>query len=139
MKKGTVLNAEISSVISRLGHTDSLVVCDAGLPVPHSTERIDMALTQGVPSFMQVLEVVTTEMQVEKAILAEEIKQHNPQLHEALLKHIERLQQHQGNTIEIRYTTHEQFKQQTALSQAVIRSGECSPYANIILCAGVTF
>lgn len=44
-----------------------------------------------------------------------------------------------GNTIEIRYTTHEQFKQQTAESQAVIRSGECSPYANIILCAGVTF
>ncbi|MFR3357430.1 MAG: RbsD/FucU domain-containing protein, partial [Enterobacter hormaechei] len=53
--------------------------------------------------------------------------------------HIEQLQQHQGNTIEIRYTTHEQFKQQTADSQAVIRSGECSPYANIILCAGVTF
>ena len=98
-----------------------------------------MALTQGVPSFMQVLDVVTREMQVESAILATEIKQHNPQLHETLLSHIEQLQQHQGNTIEIRYTTHEQFKKQTADSQAVIRSGECSPYANIILCAGVTF
>ena len=128
MKKGTVLNSDISSVISRLGHTDTLVVCDAGLPIPKSTTRIDMALTQGVPSFMQVLGVVTNEMQVEAAIIAEEIKQHNPQL-----------QKHQGNTIEIRYTTHEQFKQQTAESQAVIRSGECSPYANIILCAGVTF
>ena len=125
MKKGTVLNSDISSVISRLGHTDTLVVCDAGLPIPKSTTRIDMALTQGVPSFMQVLGVVTNEMQVEAVIIAEEIKQHNPQLHE--------------NTIEIRYTTHEQFKQQTAESQAVIRSGECSPYANIILCAGVTF
>ena len=132
MKKGTVLNSDISSVISRLGHTDTLVVCDAGLP-------IDMALTQGVPSFMQVLGVVTNEMQVEAVIIAEEIKQHNPQLHETLLTHLEQLQQHQGNTIEIRYTTHEQFKQQTAESQAVIRSGECSPYANIILCAGVTF
>ncbi len=30
MKKGTVLNSDISSVISRLGHTDTLVVCDAG-------------------------------------------------------------------------------------------------------------
>ncbi|MBB1202389.1 D-ribose pyranase [Enterobacteriaceae bacterium 89] len=139
MKKGTVLNADISSVISRLGHTDTLVVCDAGLPVPRSTQRIDMALTQGVPSFMQVLEVVTTEMQVETAILAAEIKTHNPQLHETLLRHLEQLQQHQGNTIEVRYTTHEQFKQQTADSQAVIRSGECSPYANVILCAGVTF
>ena len=76
MKKGTVLNSEISSVISRLGHTDTLVVCDAGLPVPRNTTRIDMALTQGVPSFMQVLDVVTAEMQVEAAILATEIKQH---------------------------------------------------------------
>lgn len=58
MKKGTVLNSDISSVISRLGHTDTLVVCDAGLPIPKSTTRIDMALTQGVPSFMQVLGVV---------------------------------------------------------------------------------
>ncbi|WP_165461296.1 D-ribose pyranase [Atlantibacter sp.] len=139
MKKGTVLNSDISRVISRLGHTDTLVVCDAGLPVPKTTERVDLALTQGVPTFMQVLDVVTAEMQVEAAILALEIKQHNPQLHETLLSHIEQLQQHQGNTIEIRYITHEQFKINTASSQAVIRSGECSPYANIILCAGVTF
>ncbi|QJT83363.1 D-ribose pyranase [Kosakonia sp. MUSA4] len=139
MKKGRVLNADISSVISRLGHTDTLVVCDAGLPVPRNTQRIDMALTQGVPSFMQVLDVVTAEMQVESAILAQEIKQHNPQLHETLLKSLEQLQQHQGNTIEVRYVTHEQFKKHTADSHAVIRSGECSPFANIILCAGVTF
>lgn len=123
MKKGTVLNSEISSVISRLGHTDTLVVCDAGLPIPNSTARIDMALTQGVPSFMQVVDIVTREMQVEAAILATEIKQQNPQLHETLLTHLEQLQQHQGNTIKISYTTHEQFKKLTADSQAVIRSG----------------
>ncbi len=139
MKKGRVLNADISSVISRLGHTDTLVVCDAGLPVPRNTQRIDMALTQGVPSFMQVLEVVTAEMQVESAIIASEIKQQNPQLHETLLKHLEQLQKHQGNSIDVRYVTHEQFKIKTADSHAVIRSGECSPFANIILCAGVTF
>lgn len=139
MKKGTVLNADISSVISRLGHTDTLVVCDAGLPIPHSTQRIDLALTQGVPGFVQVLDVVTQEMQVEAVVLAEEIKQHNPQLHETLLERIRLLQKHQGNTIEVNYVLHEQFKKQTASSQAVIRSGECSPYANIILCAGVTF
>ncbi len=34
MKKGALLNSEISHVVSRLGHTDSLVICDAGLPVP---------------------------------------------------------------------------------------------------------
>lgn len=139
MKKGMVLNAEISSVISRLGHADTLVIADAGLPIPRGVQRIDLALTHGVPGFMQVVEVVTHEMQVEAAYLASEIQQHNPQLHQTLLNHLERLQQHQGNTISIRYISHEQFRQHTADSQAVIRSGECSPFANIILCAGVTF
>lgn len=68
-----------------------------------------MALTQGVPSFMQVLEVVTTEMQVEAAVIAEEIKTHNPQLHATLLTH-RAAAAAPGNTIEIRYTSHEQFK-----------------------------
>ncbi|HFL8863150.1 TPA: D-ribose pyranase [Escherichia coli] len=122
MKKGTVLNSDISSVISRLGHTDTLVVCDAGLPIPKSTTRIDMALTQGVPSFMQVLGVVTNEMQVEAAIIAEEIKQHNPQLHETLLTHLEQLQKHQGNTIEIRYTTHEQPRFYVSTSKSIIKA-----------------
>lgn len=138
MKKGTVLNSEISSVISRLGHTDTLVVCDAGLPIPNSTARIDMALTQGVPSFMQVVDVVTREMQVEAAILATEIKQQNPQLHETLLTHLEQLQQHRGNTIKlvIRHTNNSKIdcRQSGGDSQR-----ECSPYANVILCAGVTF
>lgn len=139
MKKGTLLNSEISSLVSRLGHTDSVVVGDAGLPIPAGPQRIDLALTQGIPSFMQVVKSVTEEMQVESAIIAEEIKTHNPQLHSELLALLDLLQQHQGNTLSIQYVTHEQFKQQTQRSQAVIRSGECSPFANIILCAGVTF
>ncbi|XNM69363.1 D-ribose pyranase [Escherichia coli] len=138
MKKGTVLNSEIVGYLP-FGAYRYAGGVRCGFTFPRSTARIDMALTQGVPTFMQVLGVVTQEMQVEAAILAAEIQQHNPQLHEALLKHIEQLQQHQGNTIDVRYVSHEQFKQQTADSQAVIRSGECSPYANIILCAGVTF
>ncbi|MEY8712467.1 D-ribose pyranase [Mangrovibacter phragmitis] len=139
MKKGTVLNADISSVISRLGHTDTVAIGDAGLPVPASTQRIDLALTHGVPGFLQVFGVVIQEMQVEAVTLAEEIKQHNPTLHETLLEQIRQLQQHQGNQIEVTYVLHEKFKKQTADCKAVIRSGECSPYANIILHAGVTF
>lgn len=139
MKKGTLLNSDISSLVSRLGHTDSVVIGDAGLPIPAGPQRIDLALTQGIPSFIQVVKSVTEEMQVESAIIAEEIKTHNPQLHSELLALLDLLQQHQGNTLSIQYISHEQFKQQTQRSQAVIRSGECSPYANIILCAGVTF
>ncbi len=139
MKKGTLLNSEISSVVSRLGHTDSLTISDAGLPVPQGPRRIDLALTAGVPGFLQVVAAVTDEMQVESAILAEEILLHNPQLHSDLIVLMEHLQHQQGNTIDITYISHQQFKERTQCSQAIVRSGECSPYANIILNAGVTF
>ena len=139
MKKGRLLNAELSYVIARLGHTDTLTIADAGLPIPAGPQRIDLALTPGTPDFMQVVKAVTLEMQVESALIAEEIKQHNPQRHSELLAVLEALQQHQGNKIAVRYTSHEEFKQQTQRSQAVIRSGECSPFANVILSAGVTF
>lgn len=139
MKKGVLLNSDVSAVVSRLGHTDQIAICDAGLPIPAITPRIDLALTQGVPTFLQVVGVVTQEMQVESAILAEEIVKHNPSLHRALLDQLTQLGQRQGNTISISYISHSAFKTQTEHSRAVIRSGECSPYANVILCAGVTF
>ncbi|OSM94395.1 MULTISPECIES: D-ribose pyranase [Lonsdalea] len=139
MKKGVLLNTAISEVIARLGHTDSVVIADAGLPVAENTPRIDLALTHNVPEFMQVVAAVTAEMQVEAAILANEIVEKNPRIHDALLQHLLQLEQRQGNTISLHYFTHDDFKQQSAQSRAVIRSGECSPYANVILCAGVTF
>ncbi len=139
MKKGVLLNSEVSSVIARLGHTDQVVVCDAGLPIPATTTRVDLALTHNVPTFIQVLSVITQEMQVEAAIIAQEIIEKNPVLHEAIREHLQQLEQHQGNTIALQYVSHETFKTQSGQSRAVFRSGECSPYANIILCAGVTF
>lgn len=139
MKKGTLLNADISAVIARLGHTDSLTIGDAGLPIPAGPQRIDLAITHGIPSFLQVAQAVTHEMQVESAIIAEEIRTQNAALHSELLALLASLQQQQGNDISIAYVPHEQFKTLTQRSQAVIRSGECTPYANIILTAGVTF
>ncbi|MEI7376487.1 D-ribose pyranase [Dickeya chrysanthemi] len=139
MKKGVLLHSDISSVISQLGHTDQIIIADAGLPIPATTARIDLALTHNVPGFLQVLDVVTAEMQVEAAILAQEIIEKNTTLHEALLKQLAQLEQHQGNTISLHYVSHEEFKKQSGHSRAIIRTGECSPYANVILCAGVTF
>lgn len=139
MKKGVLLNSDISFLIARMGHTDRLTIGDAGLPTPESTARIDMALTHNVPTFMQVLEAVTQEMQVEQAILAQEIVENNPALYDAVRNHLRQLERRQGNTIAVHYVSHEDFKTQSGRSRAIIRSGECSSYANIILCAGVTF
>ncbi|ATM98338.1 MULTISPECIES: D-ribose pyranase [Proteus] len=139
MKKGVLLNSPISSVISRLGHTDKITIADAGLPIPSSVERIDLALTQGIPDFMSVLQTITHEMQVEAVMLAEEIKTINPSLFNEILSYLYLLEQEQKKSIQIMYVSHEAFKKQLTENKAVIRTGECTPYANIVLFSGVTF
>ncbi|WP_337051323.1 D-ribose pyranase [Proteus terrae] len=139
MKKGVLLNSPISSVISRLGHTDKITIADAGLPIPSSVERIDLALTQGIPDFMSVLQTITHEMQVEAVMLAEEIKTINPSLFNEILSYLYLLEQEQKKSIQIMYISHEGFKKQLTENKAVIRTGECTPYANIVLFSGVTF
>src|SRR6476659_713434 len=86
MKKIGILNSEISRVISGLGHTDQIVVCDAGFPIPSHVERIDLSLTPGLPSFLQTLETVLIELKVERVYYAEEIREANP----TVLKQIEK-------------------------------------------------
>lgn len=139
MKKGVLLNSSISSVISRLGHTDKITIADAGLPIPSSVERIDLALTQGIPDFMSVLQTITHEMQVEAVMLADEIKTINPSLFNEIISYLHLLEQEQKKPIQIISVSHETFKKQLTENKAVIRTGECTPYANIVLFSGVTF
>lgn len=86
-----------------------------------------------------MFDVVVQEVQVEEAILASEIIEHNPQIHQQIIKRIADLEIQQGNAIAIKYVSHSILKEKTEKSKAVIRTGECSPYANILLCSGVTF
>ncbi len=64
MKKNGILNSEISRVLSYMGHTDCIAIGDCGLPIPNETERIDLALAFGIPTFMQTLEIVAKDMKL---------------------------------------------------------------------------
>ncbi|MHC5225784.1 D-ribose pyranase [Ignatzschineria sp. LJL83] len=146
MFKSKMLNSEVNSVLARLGHTDQLVVADAGLPIPNSVTRIDLALIPGVPSFIETLQAIMEVMQIEKVILADEIETQNPELHTATLKLIESYSQKNREALNkpaiiIEYVSHEEFKAKTQLEpcKAIVRTGECTPYANIILESGVVF
>jgi D-ribose pyranase len=131
MKKTTLLHSDLSYVIATLGHLDTLAIADAGLPIPGETMRIDLALTQGVPGAIQTLKVVLDEMKVESVILAEEAKDRNP----GFLAEVQRLLP----GVPIEFVTHAEFKARTADARAVVRTGEFSPYANVILVSGVVF
>ena len=131
MKKRGILNAELSKLIAEMGHKDKLVICDCGLPIPQDSNRVDLALTPGIPKFMEVLTATLKDTVVEKAIMAEEIKEVSPEL----LKKIEEV----IGDIPVEYYSHEQFKELTHEAKGIVRSGEVIPYANIILVSGVDF
>jgi D-ribose pyranase len=139
MKKGALLNSKLSRVIASLGHTDMLTVADAGLPVAPGVEKIDLALIKGLPSLLDVIKAVTLEMHIERVIMATEIRLMNEPVHQQILEHIAALQIQQGNQIMVDYIDHEQFKAVSERSRAVIRTGECTSYANVHFIAGVTF
>ncbi|KAF3302262.1 D-ribose pyranase [Carnobacterium sp. PL12RED10] len=131
MKKNGILNSEISKLLSDLGHTDQITIGDTGLPVPDGVKKIDLALKLGTPSFIEVLEEVLKDMAVEKVILAEEIKVDN----ESQLDAIHQL----VNTNKVAFVSHEAFKKQSGQSKAIIRTGEATPFSNIILQSNVIF
>ena len=131
MKRTPLLHAELSEVIARLGHGDLLVIADAGLPIPDGPRRIDLAVTANVPRLQDVLAAVLSEMQVESAVIADELAPANPAVHAELLRQL-------GFT-SVATLSHEQFKAATRGACAIVRTGEFSPYANVILRAGVVF
>lgn len=139
MKKSTLINSELSYLVATLGHTDEITICDAGLPIPEQVQRIDLALTHGVPSFLETVRVVLSESQVEGVIIAEEFASVSPAHHEALIEQLRAESELCGKEISITYVSHEEFKARTEQSRAVVRTGECTPYANVIFQAGVVF
>lgn len=131
MKKSGILHPELARVIASLGHGDGLCIADAGLPVPVGVLRIDLALAPGLPAFLPVLEAILGEMAVESAVIAEELPARSPAVHREIERRLSRTP--------IQAVAHERFKQLTAGCRAVVRTGEFTPYANVILKSGVVF
>lgn len=129
MKRTPLLHADLSHAIASLGHGDMLVIGDAGLPIPPGPRRIDLALTPGIPSVADVLRVVASEMQVEQAVIATE----------AVQRANGALPGWYGLSLTPRTVPHDEFKRLCATARVMVRTGECSPYANVLLVAGVTF
>ena len=131
MKKVGLINQPLSHVIAGMGHLDAVVISDAGLPIPAHVQRVDLAIKSGMPPFIDVLQAVLSEMQVESAIVAAEIKTKSSDMHRRLVATL--------GDIPIRYVSHDHFKQQTHNARAIVRSGEFTPFSNVILVAGVVF
>lgn len=128
MKKHGMINRNIAASLASFGHTDLLVIADCGLPIPANVPCVDLSFRIGEPAFMTVLEAVLDDFQAEAAFIAEEIKTANPAIEAAILQHKEAA-----------YMSHEELKELSKKAKLIIRTGEATPYANIVLRSGVIF
>lgn len=133
MKKSGILHAQLARVVASMGHGDRLVIGDSGLPLPRDHERIDLALTTDVPRFLDTLRTVLGELQVERVVVADEMATHSGDLLEAVRALLPE--------VPLEAVPHERFKAMTHAPEVVacVRTGEATPYANIMLVSGVTF
>lgn len=129
MKRQGILNASLSARLAELGHTDLVVVGDCGLPRPPGVPVVDLAVTFGLPAFLPVLDALTTELAVEATTIAREAEQANPPMWEALRQRFPAAA----------VVSHEELKELAAGARLMVRTGEATPYANVVVRCGVPF
>lgn len=135
MKRTRLLNSELSYEVGRIGHTASITLCDAGLPIPAGVKRIDLAIERGYPTFLRTLDALLSEMMVEEIVVASEIHAHNA----TVFSEMSELFKTHGMAPRVTEVPHEEFKRLTRSSEVIVRTGECTPYSNVILKSGVVF
>lgn len=131
MYKGACLNPQLARIFAETGHTDTICVTDAGFPVPKGPERVDLAWKRGNPEWLEVCRMAAQEMVIEQIYLAEELKSGDPDMIKAFIGIFPE--------VPIAFITHEELKKMSGNTRAVIRTGECTPFCNCILRAGVDF
>jgi D-ribose pyranase len=131
MKKGGILNPSICSLLAELGHTDELLIVDAGYPLPPDGHVIDLTLTPGIPRFLDVLRAVAEELVIEAVSVASEMTEFSPKLYQEVVKML--------GDVDIDEVPHHEFREQSLAVKGVIRTAEFTPYANIRILCGSAF
>jgi D-ribose pyranase len=147
VKTNGILNSGLISAMARMGHGDMLVVSDRGFPFPlHDLTRIiDLSVAKNLPRFLDVLAPIVEDFEIEEVIVANETKAVSPAVHEAMLKIFSK-KKNRGNAIKVRYIPHPEFKdlvlhgaERGEPVACFVKTGEFTPYANVILVSSVPF
>ena len=124
--KTGILNPHINALLSRVRHTNTLVIADRGFPFWPTIETVDISLVDGIPTVLDVLRAIRANFVVGKAWMAEEFLKHN--------EDDVRLAFAQGlSGIPLIYEPHLAFKSRIPLAIGLIRTGDTVQYANMLL------
>lgn len=127
MLKTGILNPQLNSLLSRVRHTNTLVIADRGFPFWPGIETIDLSLVDGVPTVLQVLEAVRANFVVGEVRMASQFLDHNTaETKAAFARALE--------GVAVSYEDHEAaFKPRVPRAIGLIRTGDTTQYANMIL------
>lgn len=129
MKEGGMVNGHIAAALTRQGHMDLMMVVDAGFPCPDHVEVIDIALSEGVPTVLDVLAEVQKVHSVEKLVMAQETKQHNP-------THLKKVSTAFGDNVEVEIIPHTELKERSRNVKTIVRTGDFTAWGNVMLVSG---
>ena len=129
MKRGGILHPALCHLLASTGHTDAITVCDAGFPVPLGPERIDLALVENLPTVLDVLRAVHAEFALDRVLIAEEMTEASP-------RRVAELRALLGAEVPLEVVSHLELKRLSTTVRATVRTGDATPYANVILVSG---
>jgi len=129
MKEVGMLNGAIDAALNRQGHMDWMMVVDAGFPCPDHVELIDIALSEGVPSVLDVLAELRKYHSVEKIVVARETQEHNP-------THLRKVARAFGKGVALEIIPHAELKQRSHCVKTIIRTGDFTAWGNVLLVSG---
>jgi D-ribose pyranase len=124
-----LLNRDLATMLSRMGHGDRFLLCDAGFAIPEGLPVVDLSLSMNVPTVFTVLSEILKYFSIEKVIYAQEQKDANPNKLEALLDLL-------GKEVEQEIVSHMELKKTAGSVKGVIRTGDFSAFTNLILVSG---
>lgn len=130
MRRGPLLHPELARAFATLGHTDLVVVTDAGFPIPAGAPRVDLGIVDGLVDVRDVLRLVLRSVDVELVEFAPEVRTHHPSLYADVQEIFT------GSGAEFAPATHETLiAEHVRRAKLVIRSGSFEPWANFALTA----
>lgn len=126
MLKSGILNPNINSLLSRVRHTNTLVISDRGFPFWPQIETIDISLIDDLPRVLDVLNAIRANFKVGNAFMANEFRTVNtPQTCANFERALE--------GVSLTYEPHIEFKKRVPHAIGLIRTGDTTQYANMIL------
>lgn len=132
MLKTGILHPQLARVLAETRHMDTLVIGDAGLPIPKGVERVDLGWKPGSPGYLEVLEEILKYLQVEGAVFADEALTVTPEFHKKALTLL-------PEGLPVDYIPHAELKERSKQAKAIVLTGEFTGYTNVILVAGCVY